>query len=288
MSKVEMIFWDVQHGNATYIRTPNNKHIVIDLGMGDYSGNNQQFSPLNALASRYNVRSLDYVIITHPHKDHFDDILSFDAFNPKVLHRPRHITNAEVMQGVRDQDRTKFQKYCEINDRYNTSISGTHDDPDDSNNYGGLQIKTFMTSHMPKDNLNNHSILTVIEYANTKVIIPGDNEYPSLDALMTRNDFKNAVRNADILLAPHHGRESAYHNDFVTLVNPSVTVVSDGSICDTSANHRYSAKSRGWTVHDKKKGTSDKRKCLTTNSDGEIYVSFGWTNQSAFLEVSTY
>ena len=32
-----VIFWDVQHGHSTYIKTPNNRHIVIDLGTGDYS-----------------------------------------------------------------------------------------------------------------------------------------------------------------------------------------------------------------------------------------------------------
>lgn len=48
-SHVEMVFWDVQHGHATYIKTPNNKHIVIDLGIGDYSGNDSTFSPLKQL-----------------------------------------------------------------------------------------------------------------------------------------------------------------------------------------------------------------------------------------------
>ena len=28
---LELVFWDVQHGSATYIKTPNEKHIVQDL-----------------------------------------------------------------------------------------------------------------------------------------------------------------------------------------------------------------------------------------------------------------
>ena len=35
-----VVFWDVQHGHSTYIRTPNDRHIVVDLGTGDYSGKN--------------------------------------------------------------------------------------------------------------------------------------------------------------------------------------------------------------------------------------------------------
>ena len=72
MPQVEMIFWDVQHGNALYVKTPNNKHMVIDLGIGDYSGNNERFSPLEELRAK-GVSQLDHVIITHPHLDHFDD-----------------------------------------------------------------------------------------------------------------------------------------------------------------------------------------------------------------------
>ena len=56
-----ILFWDVQHGSATYIRTPNNKHLVIDLGTGSYGNNDQEFSPLKYLKNTYNISQLDYV-----------------------------------------------------------------------------------------------------------------------------------------------------------------------------------------------------------------------------------
>lgn len=288
-NQVDMIFWDVQHGSATYIKTPNNRHIVIDLGTGDYSGRNQLFSPLEALRNRYSISKLDHVIITHPHKDHLDDILRFDSFSPSTLHTPRYLSDAEIMSGVKPYDKPKFDKYCEIRRRYSEDVAvGSSNDITCEQQYGGVKFSVFTTPALPNSNFNNHSILTVISYLGLKVIIPGDNEHASIDLLMQRQDFKNVIKDADILLAPHHGRESAYHNDFVTLANPRITIVSDGSVCDTSANHRYSQKSRGWTVHDKKNGGSYQRKCLTTNSDGEIYVSLGNTGTNNFLQVSTY
>ena len=36
---LEIIFWDVHHGNAILIRTPNSKTIIQHLGVGDYSEN---------------------------------------------------------------------------------------------------------------------------------------------------------------------------------------------------------------------------------------------------------
>lgn len=281
-----VMFWDVQHGHSTYVKTPNNRHLVVDLGTGDYSGSNKEFSPLKHLKYKYGVAQLDCVIITHPHLDHIDDILNFDLMNPKVLHRPKHITNDEVMQGVRPADKAKFEKYCEINTRYSQPIKD--DDPDKLTNpinWDGVNILTFSPTSCDHNNFNNHSIVTVIEYAGLKIVIPGDNEKCSFEELLGREAFKSAVKDSDVLLAPHHGRDSGFNIDFVNLVNPAITVVSDGRFCDTSANGRYSAKSRGWKVH-KRNGTSSERKCLTTNSDGEVLVKFGYAdNGSRYLYI---
>lgn len=285
---VEMVFWDVQHGHSTYIKTPNGRHIVIDLGTGDYSGNNKGFSPLKHLKMNYSVTQLDYVVITHPHLDHIDDILNFDLLNPKIFWRPTALTNDEVMANVQLSDRDKFQKYCEINNRYNGDIDPNgNDNTSNPNNWGGLSIERFSTSSCSHNNFNNFSAVTVFKYAGSKVVIPGDNEAASFELLMKQNGFCSAVQNADVLLAPHHGRESGYYSEFVTKVNPRISIVSDGAYCDTSANGRYSQKSRGWTVH-RRDGTSSTRKCLTTNSDGAITVKFGYQNDnSLFLYVET-
>jgi beta-lactamase superfamily II metal-dependent hydrolase len=287
MSDLQIIIWDVQHGNAVYVRTPNNRHMVFDLGVGDYSGNNQLFSPLRELRAKYAAHSLDFVMVTHPHRDHIDDILNFDSFSPRVFCRPKHLSRDDVMKNVRDQDRAKFDKYFEINDAYSVNITGTYDDTIIPDNYGGIKIQFFSTPSLPVDNINNHSIITVLEYLGGKIIIPGDNECSSLDLLMNRNDFKSAILNSDILMAPHHGRESACHDEFLSIANPIVSVISDGSICDTSANPKYSAKSRGWSVHKRSTGQLSERRLLTTNSDGEVYITLGPSSNSQYARFLT-
>ena len=282
-TSVKMVFWDVQHGHATYIKSPNGKHIVIDLGIGDYSGNNSSFSPLQHLKYNYSVNQLDQVIITHPHLDHIDDIFNFSLLNPRVLQCNRSIPDDKILKGVRDCDKPKYLKFIEIRNNYTNPVSD-QEKLEDPNNWGGMKVSTFSPWWYDGENLNNYSIITVVEYAGIKIVIPGDNEKVSLDRFMELESFKAAVRNAYILLAPHHGRESGYNSDFVSLVNPSLTIVSDGKYCDTSANNRYSQKSTGWKVY--KNGTSSDRKCLTTNSDGEVFVEFGYDNEERFLSVN--
>lgn len=291
---VKMIFWDVQAGHATYIKSPNGKHIVIDLGIGSFDDNNSGFSPLMFLKENLNVSQLDYVIITHPHLDHIEDIVNFDTLSPKILLRPNHITNEEIMQEekatqtIRNRDKPIFEKYCEINKRYNSPVRDTNtSNPKLISNYGGLSIKTFHPINCNKSNFNNHSIITVLEFEGIKVVIPGDNEKSSFEELLQKESFTTCIKDADILLAPHHGRESGYNTDFINLVNPKLTIISDGRFCDTSATSRYSQKSQGLMVY-YKNGSSEKRNCLTTRTDGEIFVEFGKNyNEKLFLSVRT-
>jgi competence protein ComEC len=256
-----MTVWDVQLGLAIHVKAPNDKYIVIDLGTGTYNT-----SPLR----KRMWDNIAYMVITHPHLDHISDILNFDINAPKILCRPPLLTNEEVMEGVRQCDRAKFEKYCQINDRYNSPVK--YDDKNytgNPNNYGGLEIQTFSTSLCDHSNFNNFSMITVFQFSGIKVVVCGDNEKDSFDVLMRRSDFKDAVRNADVLVAPHHGRESAYHSEFVSLVNPRITIISDTTKSDASAVDKYAQKSRGWKVR------GEERKCLTTRNDGNITVEFG-------------
>lgn len=272
-----MTVWDVQLGLAIHVKAPNGKYIVIDLGTGTYESGNS--API--LKRRFD--NIAYMILTHPHLDHISDILNFDINQPKILLRPKSLTNAEVMYGVRYCDRDRFEKYCEINDRYNSPVN-----IDDENytgnpyNYGGLNIQTFSTSDCDHSNFNNFSIITVFTLSGIKVVVCGDNEKESLDILMKRSDFKDAVRDANVLVAPHHGRESAYHSDFVSLVNPKVTIISDTNKSDASASGKYTNMSRGLIVEGKW------RKCLTTRNDGNITVVFGSSINSNHSVLNVY
>jgi len=276
-----MRIWDVKHGNAIFVRTPDNKNLVYDLGRGDYSENSDDRSPLETLYDHYGVRDIHYLVITHPHRDHIDDILNIDKFNVKIFKRPRNLDKVGIMSNISERDKPKYDKYFALDTEY------VHPVPaalvtSDPKNYGDLNNSTFETPGLTT-NLNNRSIFTVLEYQGIKVIIPGDNEYASLDLLMQKEDFKAAIEDCDVLIAPHHGRESAYHSAFVKLANPRLIIVSDGSLCDTSANARYSAAAKGWNVY--RNGQPTQRKMLTTNTDGEVYIDFGHNGTTRYLSV---
>ncbi len=262
---LRFITWNVEHGSAALIQTPNGKQIAIDLGA------DTGFSPLRHMKHRMGIVQLDKVIITHPHMDHIEDILNFDLLSPRILMRPRQLTADDISKGhnyAGPEAVQIYEKYREVDARYTSPVKSA-DDPAIAANNGGASILTFAPSHAPKTNLNNHSIVTVIEYLGVKILSPGDNEPPSWKELLANMAFREAIRNTHVLVAPHHGRESGFHLDLFNCISPLLTIISDGRTVDTSATCRYSARTRGWNAL-KRNGGYEKRKCLTTRNDGII------------------
>lgn len=267
---LQIIIWDVQHGSAAHILTPNGKNIVIDLGAGNATQG--AFSPLQYLWRR-GVRTIDHLIITHPHLDHIDDILNLEKFRLHVVELPWHLTERDVInsqQVLSDIAEQKVEKYFDLRDQF---VEKVHPDNDVlmRRNNGGVEFTTFHPRHSPGQNLNNHSVVTVLEYQGLKILIPGDNEESSWDELFSIPSFKQTIPGTKALVASHHGRQSGYYTPLFNYIQPLITLVSDGRTVDTSATSRYSAKSKGWEVH-RRNGPKQMRKCLTTRNDGHIEV----------------
>ena len=139
---------------------------------------------------------------------------------------------------------------------------------------GGVSIKQYASSSSGVSNINNHSGVTVIDYQDVTVVIPGDNEQASWNELMKDRDFATAMNRANVFMASHHGRESGYCTEIFT-EKPNLCVVSDGRVQDTDARQRYSYHAKGWIVHKKNGGSSEKRYCVTTRQDGFIDIKIG-------------
>ncbi len=280
---LEMTFWDVQHGDAAYLKTPDNTHIVQDLGTGKYENNSEDFSPLLQLKNNYGVDRIDHAILTHPHTDHIADVKNLMNVKPRVLTAPSHLSQDAIMDDILEKDKDIVDKYLDIVDRYSSSVR-YGDSPRNPDNNGGVDIKTFTPKESSESNLNNHSVVTVASYAESTILMSGDNESPSWNELLDQASFRKAIRGTDILLASHHGRESGFHSDLFDYITPRLTIISDGRFGDTSATDRYSSVSKGWTVH-KRSGGKKKRNCVTTRADGVINVKFGYNSDGPFIHV---
>lgn len=267
---LEIKVWDVSHGNATHIHTPNGRNIIVDLG-----ADQGQLSPLKEIR-KAGISNLDAIVITHPHSDHIDDIRNLHLFKTGILHTTFHLTEDDIRKGNRQGDASIIDEYLSIKGACTFPCSPVHE-LSNPNNYGGVIFQVFAPNQYTSGNLNNHSLVVVVSYANLKMVIPGDNEAPSWKSLLERPDFISAISGTDVLLAPHHGRDAGFYAElFNVMGKPRLVVISDGRFGDTSATDRYGKQSRGWTYSN---GIGEKItdcKCVTTRKNGHITIKFGW------------
>lgn len=266
-----MKIWNVELGLAVHIKAPNGKYVVIDLG------STLNVSPLQSLV----LRKVGYMVITHPHHDHISDIKNIVWAKPTVLWRVEDYTREELLKDVRDQEKEDFEQYCDFCETYTHSIS-EENSPSSGSAFDGMKVHLFNTSVCDKSNKNNFSAVVVIELGSAKIVVCGDNEKASFDVLMQRSSFVEAIKDAWVLVAPHHGRESGYHEEFLKKVNPYLTIISDTKKGETSVTDKYASKSRGWKVWKANSNDSEERKCLTTRNDGNVEVIFGESDNPSY------
>lgn len=272
--ELKVNIWDVEHGHGVYIKTPTEKHIVIDLGVGSHNSG-ETFSPLRHLKNNYGVQNLDLLILTHPHMDHLDDILNLDEVKPKAISFPK-FTDAEILElkkNCQSKDEEKMKKFIEYRKDYTITQPYNESVIENTQNSGLDFIKRFRSSKK-QTNLNDVSCVTVVQYYGYKIVIPGDNEKSSWDEFLEREDFKEAIKDADIYLASHHGRESGYHEEIMNILNPKLVIISDSKKHNTTSEN-YTKKARGLDVFyfdENDEVQSQNRKTLSTHNDGRVHI----------------
>jgi ADP-ribose pyrophosphatase YjhB (NUDIX family) len=247
---------------------------------------NQNFSPLRELYGR-GLRHLDLAVITHPHRDHMDGIHDLSFLPTLTFDTPWHLSENAIRKGNRTNDQNVVEEYLNIR-RSCTFPVIAQNDATNAANLDGVSLNVFGGTTCDDGNLNNHSRVVVVSYANLKMVIPGDNEGPSWNELLRDLTFVMAIKGTDVFLASHHGRDAGYSSDlFKAMGKPRLIVISDGRFCETSATGRYSSQATGWTVYDAA-GAAEVRKCVTTRCDGHITIKFGWNADSGnFRNVTT-
>lgn len=275
---LEVVIWDVQHGSAAFIKTPTGRTLAVDLGTGSFKNPaDVTFSPLCHLRYTWNYTALDALIITHPHKDHLEDIVNLHLVKPKVIVAPRRIDRRLVLQGNQGKDTSFIDTYFQWLDTYRGAVSV--ENSLDNERAWGCSIKWFFPVYAGS-NLNNYSIVVVISYAGSTVVIPGDNEASSWKSLLEGAGFVSAISNTNVYVTAHHGRESGYHADLFKHFKPSLCVVSDTTDIPTSATDKYTYHAQGWNVYNRETGKYEPRKTVTTRSDDAIYIKC-WPEWSA-------
>jgi competence protein ComEC len=247
-------FLDVGHGSSILLQLPDNKNILIDGGGADSERFNIGERVVGPFLWNRKISSLEAVVITHPHADHYNGLPFILArFRPKKL----------WINGSLGKD----EEYGELIDLarhmgIETRIAKADDTLFQAGNTRLLCISNGLRPAYP-DNLkqyssvnpNDLSLVLRLETLSKTFLFPADISAGMAESLVKEEKGLKA----DVLMAPHHGSPSSISQDFIETVAPEYIAISAGR------NNQYNFPARSF--YDlQQKGI----KVLSTGRDGTI------------------
>lgn len=217
--------WDVEHGLAIWIKTPNDHNHWIDAG----HNNATDFSPAQHVSEKYRAKSIDYLIISHPDKDHIEGLPELIKYfgKPRTIHRNKSLPDAEKF----GEGSLEYQKIFKDLDKTYTHNVDESISPKNPLYNGGIEVSTFSLTYKEGMSKNNTSVVAFYLYAGWLFVCPGDIEEIGWKDLWAQNqkamEAMSAKASQIILVAPHHGRESGYYKKIFDDLNPDMVLISD-------------------------------------------------------------
>jgi beta-lactamase superfamily II metal-dependent hydrolase len=249
---LQIYFIDVEGGQSTLIISPSGQSLLIDTGWPGFDG--RDANRIVAAMKAAGVKKLDYVLITHFHRDHVGGVVQLAdrmAIDTFVDHGPNREDS--------DVTREDYAAYAKLLEKRHHLVLKPGD---------GLPIKGLTVRALAADGEHIESPLpgagTANPFCASEPQPPADaTENPrSLGVLITYGKFRfldlgdltadkelglmcpnNLIGTVDLFLASHHGTASSDSKALVHAIHPWVAIINNGA-------HKGGSASVWQTVHD--------------------------------------
>ena len=234
---------------------------------GNFGQKQYPVNPIEYL-NDFNVNSVFRYIQTHPDMDHMGGIKDFFAeFSPINMWDTDNKKEMGSFEGSPySEDDWKFykslRKGSESDPKRLTLFAGAkgqyfNQNEDGTSGGNGLYLvaptKTLVDEANEADDYNDCSYVIVFRASNgQKVVISGDSNDKTWEYILENHESE--VKDADLLLAPHHGRDSGRNYDFLDTVKPKLTFFGN-------ANSEHLAYDQ-WNRRGLEKFTNNQGNCL--------------------------
>ncbi|MCG2686400.1 MBL fold metallo-hydrolase [Candidatus Parcubacteria bacterium] len=202
-------FFDVGQGDAIFIQTPENHQILIDGGPTA-----RVLECLSEVMPPFD-RSIDLVVLTHPHADHVVGLL-------EVLKRFQ-VSAVVANPVVHPTD--EYQEWLELLRQQELEVREAY--VGDRIRLGEVAFEVlwpseeFIRDGLAGDNLNNTSIVLHLSYGDFTALLTGDAEAD----VQARIRLDSPV---DVLKFPHQGSKDSLNIEFLEAASPKLIVITVG------------------------------------------------------------
>ena len=235
---LQIFFIDVEGGQATLMVAPSGQSLLIDTGWPGFNG--RDASRIVAAAKAAGVNRIDYVVITHFHRDHVGGVTQL-ASQIKIGTFVDHGPNMEDAAAPRE-DFAAYEKVA-ANSKRMTVKPGDQIPMKDIN----VQVLTAAGEHITTplrgagqpnplcaaepeaavDSTENaRSLGTLITFGNFRFLDLGDLTKRKERDLVCPNNLIGAV---DLYLTTHHGLNQSNAKVIVDAVHPRVSIMNNGA-----------------------------------------------------------
>ena len=203
-SNFEVVMFEVGEADCHLIKYPYNKNtILIDTGKNEYKIKNEVIPYLKSIG----IKKIDYLIITHGDEDHIGgSITLINNFQVKnVILNKGTFTDLEK-ELIKNLNKKKIPYQININ-KINIS-----------------NHTIYLLNNTKYNNENDNSIITYFTYQKYKFLYMGDASITTEDNLLENYNLNNI----SILKVGHHGSNTSSSKDFISQINPSISLISVG------------------------------------------------------------
>ncbi len=212
---LELHFLDVGQGDATAIRTPAGRWLLIDAGprWGDFDAGDRRVVPF--LRQR-GAERVEAMVLTHPHADHIGGAPAvLRAFEVGTVIDPGYATGSPLYLEV-------LELVEELEVGWMLARSGRVVEAD------GVRLSLLWPDERSVDeygDANEISAVVHLQYGDFAAIFTGDAYLAQEDLLVSRH---GAALRANVLQAGHHGSRTSTGRALLAAVGPELVVVSAG------------------------------------------------------------
>lgn len=255
---MEVKVLDVGQGDAILIRTAT-QTIFIDTGDLD------EHPKLEAALKKENIKTVDKLIITHPHADHLGGAsVIFKNCDVKAVYDNDEPTTTKF---YRDYLKTIKSKGIP----YKALVDGDVLDFGDGVSFHVLSPTAEMVKEggkkNGKPNLNINSIVGRLEYGDFTMLFTGDAEKETENSMLSRHSA--AEIKSLVLKSPHHGSKTSSTAAFLKATAPEAVVISCGAGNDYGHPHKEVLER--YKKFNIKVWRTDQGGTIAVTSDGKTY-----------------
>ena len=259
-NKVQLEIFDVGHGACAMVTHENGACIMIDCGQS----NDPLWKPGDYLYSK-GIEKIDILAITNYDEDHVNGLSNLRSrMGIYALWRNKTVTPS-ILKYLKSENGMG----AGIDELVNMATKYTH--PARVLETPGLVRTAFHLDYPDFKDENNLSMVVHLSLHGIGFLFPGDLETAGWEALLAKNEhFRYAVKNTQVLVASHHGRESGKCEDIFSKYGcaPYAVVISDkGYMHDTQQTVPWY---RSKVMPKEIPFRGEMRHVLTTRHDGTI------------------